>query len=273
VLRQRDGPCICRYCKLNQQVDSTQSESLLKFGDVSKTYVDEHYREVHALNEISFSLRSGEFISLIGPSGCGKSTILRLAAGLELPTNGEVLYAGVRVAGPGPERGLVFQAYNAFPWLTVRENVGFGVRHANDGRVQQIDKWLGFMGLSDFADVYPRKLSGGMLQRLALARTMIVQPQLLLLDEPFGALDERTRDGMQQLLLRVVSETHCTVLLVTHDIREAILLSDRVIMLQARPGQIREEFSMKLPKPRSRGQLKSQAFNSIYECIIEKFPS
>src|SRR5262245_5077 len=153
---------------------------------------------VVALENIDLTLAACEFLSVLGPSGCGKSTLLRLAAGLEVPTSGEVTYDGVPIEGPSRQRGFVFQSYSVFPWLTVRENVAFGLDHAesrvNEGR---ITKWLQFTGLSDFADAYPKTLSGGMRQRLALARTMIVEPELLLLDEPFGALDERTREGMQ----------------------------------------------------------------------------
>ena len=174
---------------------------------------------VVALENIDLSLGAGEFLSVLGPSGCGKSTLLRLAAGLELPTSGEVTYDGIPIDGPSRRRGFVFQSYSVFPWLTVRENVAFGLNNndsrANDGR---ITKWLQFAGLTDFADAYPKTLSGGMRQRLALARTMIVEPELLLLDEPFGALDERTREGMQHLLLKAARETRCSVIFVTHDV-------------------------------------------------------
>jgi NitT/TauT family transport system ATP-binding protein len=248
------------------------SGALLTFSHVSKIYSGNKNRDVHAVQDICFSIVPSEFVAFIGPTGCGKSTILRLAAGLDLPTQGDVLYAGKSVIGPSPERGLVFQAYNAFPWLTVRENVAFGLA-LRDGTETQIEKWLGYMGLTDFADVYPKTLSGGMRQRVAIARSMIVRPSLLLLDEPFGALDERTRAHMQQLLLRIVHETLCTVVLVSHDIREAILLSDRVIMLEPRPGRISREFVSDLPKPRSREQMKTPAFNELYDYILESFPA
>lgn len=253
-------------------MDIRDSNAVLAFHSVSKTYVGERYQKVHALESISFTVRRGEFVAFIGPSGCGKSTVLRIAAGLEVPTLGKVLYAGTPVTGPGPERGLVFQAYNSFPWLTVRENVAFGLQQRNGIDRKRIDEWLCYMGLSDFANVYPKRLSGGMRQRLAIARSMIVRPEVLLLDEPFGALDERTRDNMRQLLLQIVEETHCTVLLVSHDIREAILLGDRVIILAPRPGRICREFTSDLPKPRSRDQFKTPAFNALYDSIIESFP-
>lgn len=238
---------------------------------VDKTYIDQKYRAVHALQNISFSLLRHEFVSIIGPSGCGKSTLLRLASGLERATAGSVTYQGLEVTGPEPDRGLVFQAYNAFPWLTVRENISFGLqaRGRHDG--VEVSKWMQLMGLTDFADSYPKTLSGGMRQRLAIARAMIVKPQLLLLDEPFGALDERTRATMQQLLLSVVSQSGCTVLLVTHDIRESILLSDRIILLNARPGRIAKIVTSTLPKPRTRQLLKTPEFSFMYDSLLEAF--
>src|SRR5262245_18347239 len=194
---------------------------------------------VVALEDIDLTLAAGEFVSVLGPSGCGKSTLLRLAAGLESPTSGEVIYDGAPVQGPSRSRGFVFQSYGVFPWLTVRENVAFGLNGSRSGANDpKIAKWLEFTGLSDFANAYPKTLSGGMRQRLALARTMIVEPELLLLDEPFGALDERTRHGMQQLLLEAIRETGSSVIFVTHDVREAIFLADRLILLSKRPGRI-----------------------------------
>jgi ABC-type nitrate/sulfonate/bicarbonate transport system ATPase subunit len=236
-------------------------------------YLDAHYRPVQALADITLAVKRGEFVSIIGPSGCGKSTLLRLAAGLETASSGQMLDGNKPITGPDPERGFVFQSYNAFPWLTVRRNVSFGLRaRKSDGQEKRIAKWLDDMGLSEFADSYPKALSGGMRQRLAIARTMIVEPKLLLMDEPFGALDEPTREAMQQLLLRVVSESGCTVLFVTHDIREAILLSDRVLVLSHRPGRILKSFAPALPKPRTRSHLRTPEFNSMYEAIVDSFP-
>jgi NitT/TauT family transport system ATP-binding protein len=246
---------------------------LLQFANVSKVFETDRLREVRALDDVSFSLKPGEFISIIGPSGCGKSTVLRLAAGLDYPTSGEILYHGRRIGGPDHRRGFVFQAYNAFPWLTVRKNIAFGLGDVgSDGSTEKVASWLRFTGLTEFADRYPKALSGGMLQRLALARTMIVEPELLLLDEPFGALDERTRESMQRLLLEVVNRSGCSVLFVTHDIREAILLGDRVILFSARPGRIKEIFPTPLDKPRSRAHVKSPEFMALYERILDEFP-
>jgi NitT/TauT family transport system ATP-binding protein len=246
---------------------------LLEFKAASKTYLDARFKPVQALQDFTFSVSEGEFVSVLGPSGCGKSTLLRLAAGLEKASAGEVLYCGKPVTTPGPERGFVFQAYSAFPWLTVRENIAFGVRaKGSAGNNEAISQWLALTGLEEFADSYPKVLSGGMRQRLAIARAMIVKPKLLLLDEPFGALDERIRESMQQLLLRVVNESHCTVIFVTHDIREALLLGDRVLLLSPRPGRILKSFSSPFSKPRTRQHLRSQDFLSVYEQIVDSFP-
>jgi NitT/TauT family transport system ATP-binding protein len=229
---------------------------------------------VQALQDISFSVGRGEFLSVLGPSGCGKSTILRLAAGLETPTRGEVAMEGKVIQGPDRRRGLVFQSYSVFPWLTVQQNVAFGL--TNKDRSQSDDdvqKWLDFTELTDFADAYPKTLSGGMRQRLALARTMIVEPELLLLDEPFGALDERTREGMQGLLLQAVRETGCSVIFVTHDIQEAILLADKFILLSNRPGKILNMQTVTTEKPRSRQFLRSEEFIRYHEALLDQFPT
>ena len=249
------------------------NNALLQFDRASKSFTGAKGHPIVALEEISFSIHHGEFVTLLGPSGCGKSTVLRLAAGLEAPTTGSVLYNGRPIQGPSLDRGFVFQSYSAFPWLTVSENTGFGLsRESGDSRHNEISHWLNVMGLSEFADAYPKTLSGGMRQRLALARSMIVKPRLLLLDEPFGALDERTRENMQQLLLEVVSKTDCTILFVTHDIREAILLGDRVIVLSTRPGRVLRDAACPLSKPRGRQHLRTPEFNSLYETILDEFP-
>jgi NitT/TauT family transport system ATP-binding protein len=247
--------------------------AILEFKAVSKAYVDARFKPVQALHDLTFSVSEGEFVSVIGPSGCGKSTLLRVAAGLEKASAGDVLYRGKPVTDPGPERGFVFQSYNAFPWLTVQENVGFGL-HAKglDNSKEEVSKWLALTGLQEFADSYPKALSGGMRQRLAIARAMIVKPRLLLLDEPFGALDERIRETMQQLLLQVVSDSGCTVVFVTHDIREALFLGDQVLLLTQRPGRILKSLLSPLSKPRTREHMRSQEFISMYEQVVDSFP-
>jgi len=227
---------------------------------------------VAALENIDLTLAAGEFLSVLGPSGCGKSTLLRLAAGLELPSSGEVTFDGAPIEGPSRRRGFVFQSYSVFPWLTVRENVAFGLDDVESGaNTEQITKWLQFTGLMDFADAYPKTLSGGMRQRLALARTMIVEPELLLLDEPFGALDERTRESMRQLLLDATRETGCSVIFVTHDISEAILLGDRVVLLSARPARILSAYEVGAKQPRSRTFLGTEQFTSLRAEILDQF--
>ncbi len=254
-------------------MDVMTSDVLLQFESASKSFASTKGQNVPALQQVSFSVHRGEFVTLIGPSGCGKSTLLRLAAGLELATGGNVTYDGKPVTGPGLERGFVFQSYSAFPWLTVRENIGFGLPKETHGSGKQdISRWLQVTGLDEFADSYPKVLSGGMRQRLALARSMIVKPKLLLLDEPFGALDEHTRENMQQLLLQVVADSGCTVLFVTHDIREAVLLGDRVIVLSARPGKVLRDITSALSKPRGREHIRTAEFAALYETILDDLP-
>lgn len=252
---------------------TTENSPLLEFMHASKSYFPDKRSNVQAVQDISFSVHPGEFVSLLGPSGCGKTTILRMAAGLEMATAGSILFGGHPVKGPDRERGIVFQSYNAFPWLTVRENVAFGLQcHESDSNVEKVATWLKVTGLTEFADSYPKSLSGGMRQRLALARTMIVEPRLLLLDEPFGALDERTRSDMQRLLLDVLLQTGCTVLFVTHGIREALLLSNRIVLLSQRPARILRTFNSPLPQPRTLEVTKTPDFVTLYNEIFSTFP-
>jgi ABC-type nitrate/sulfonate/bicarbonate transport system ATPase subunit len=224
------------------------------------------------LEDIDLALAKGEFLSVLGPSGCGKSTLLRLAAGLESPTSGEITYDSAPLEGPSRRRGFVFQSYSVFPWLTVRGNVAFGLNNETTAvNRERIMKWLEFTGLTEFADAYPKALSGGMRQRLALARTMIVEPELLLLDEPFGALDERTREGMQHLLLNAVRETGCSVILVTHDVTEGIFLADRLVLLSKRPGRIVSTHTVTASRPRSREFLRSKEFAELHATLLDQF--
>jgi NitT/TauT family transport system ATP-binding protein len=247
--------------------------TLLSFQDVSKAFVDGKFRQIQALENISFSLYQGEFIVILGPSGCGKSTILRLAAGLDTPTSGKILYQGERIQKPDKRRGLVSQSYSVFPWLTVQQNIEFGLNKPDSQHNQEkVSNWLTFTGLIEFANAYPKSLSGGMRQRVAIARTMIMEPELLLLDEPFGALDERIRESMQTLLLKAVSRSGCSVLLVTHDIREALILADRIILMSLRPGQILNIFMPPTNKPRTRDHLSDPQYKSLYDEILNLFP-
>jgi NitT/TauT family transport system ATP-binding protein len=199
-----------------------------------------------ALSHTDLTVDDNDFITILGPSGCGKSTLLRIVAGLEKPTTGRVLLDGLPVAGPGPDRGMVFQSYTLFPWLTVEENILFGSR-ATEERAEEL---IARVGLRGFERHYPKMLSGGMQQRTALARALANDPKILLLDEPFGALDNQTRALMQELLLGIWEADRKTVLFVTHDIDEAIFMANRVAVLSARPGRIKADVRIDLPHPR-----------------------
>ena len=206
-----------------------------------------------ALQATNLSVVENEFITILGPSGCGKSTLLRIVAGLDRPTAGEVLLDGRRVQGPGADRGMVFQSYTLFPWLTVLDNVCFGLRERGLPRAQQVEVAQGFLvqvGLAGFAGHYPKQLSGGMQQRTALARALANDPRMLLMDEPFGALDHQTRELMQELLLGIWEQQRKTVLFVTHDIDEAVFMGSRVVVMSARPGRIKVDRAVPLPHPR-----------------------
>lgn len=220
-------------------------------------------RTTTAIEEVSFSVYRKEFVSVIGPSGCGKSTMIRILAGLEESTKGEVRLDGMRVEGPGRERGMVFQGYTLFPWLTVRENVMFGpgLRGiTGQDAIKKADAWLDVVGLSHVSEHYPSQLSGGMKQRVAIARALANEPRILLMDEPFGALDAQTRAGMQSHLLRIWDAEDLTVLFITHDLDEAVYLSDRIVVLAANPGRIAEVIEVPLPRPRDRSLLLSPEF-------------
>ncbi|WP_421695310.1 ABC transporter ATP-binding protein [Aestuariivirga sp.] len=211
-------------------------------------------KQVLALDGISFDVRSNEFTVIVGPSGCGKSSLLYIAAGLTDASSGSILASGRPVDEPGADRGMVFQSYTLFPWLTVRKNVEYGLRRKTMPQAERekiVDYYLTEIGLSGFADHYPKQLSGGMMQRVAIARALANDPDILLMDEPFGALDSQTRHSMQKLLLRVWEHSHKTVAFVTHDIDEAILLGDRVIVMTARPGKVKADIRIDIPRPRT----------------------
>jgi NitT/TauT family transport system ATP-binding protein len=221
---------------------------------------------IAALRNISFQTHRREFLCIIGPSGCGKSTLVRILAGLETQSDGEVLLDGRPVSGPGRERGMVFQGYTLFPWLTVKKNVMFGLRMNNIGRAEaakQADEWLGLIGLSKFADVYPHQLSGGMKQRVAIIRALVNHPRVLLMDEPFSALDAQTRARMQAYLLEIYKKVDITIVFITHDLDEAIFLADRILVLSAHPGEIQELIEVPLDRPRRPEQLNSEAFTAM----------
>jgi NitT/TauT family transport system ATP-binding protein len=216
-----------------------------------------------ALSDVSFKVRRNEFISVIGPSGCGKSTLIRIVAGLEEPSSGIVAVDTVPVTGPGADRGMVFQNYTLFPWLTVRKNVLFGPKMKSmrdDKATKSADEWLRLVGLTEYAELYPAQLSGGMKQRVAIARALANDPRILLMDEPFGALDAQTRASMQAHLLRIWQAAGVTILFITHDLEEAIYLSDRIVVLGARPGRILEIIDVPVARPRTPEQFLSGHF-------------
>lgn len=218
---------------------------------------------VTALQDINFKTHKREFVCVIGPSGCGKSTLIRILAGLETPTSGKMLLDGKVVHGPGPDRGMVFQGYTLFPWLTVKKNVMFGLEQAGHSKqVAEEDarQWIDLVGLTSFVDSYPHQLSGGMKQRVAIARALANQPRILLMDEPFGALDAQTRAKMQSYLMDIWQNIDITILFITHDLDEAIYLADRILVLKAHPGEVQELIEVPVPQPRSPDQLLSPEF-------------
>lgn len=226
----------------------------LKVDSVSLRYQSPKGDTFTALDRVSFEVPDQQFAVIVGPSGCGKSSLLYLTAGLNEPTEGEIYVGGQKVDGPGADRGMVFQGYTLFPWLTVRQNIEFGLKRrklpASENRTI-VEFYLNEVGLAKFAEHYPKQLSGGMMQRVAIARALANDPQILLMDEPFGALDSQTRLQMQQLLLQVWGNSKKTVVFVTHDIDEAILLADRIYVMGARPGRIKEVLDVPIERPRT----------------------
>ncbi|SEA24099.1 NitT/TauT family transport system ATP-binding protein [Haloplanus vescus] len=240
----------------------------VRVDDISKHFEGET-GPVRALDGVSFDVADGEFVCLVGPSGCGKTTLFRIIAGLESATSGAVYLDGERVEGPGPDLGLVFQEYHLFPWRTVADNVGFGLERQDvpaSEREQRVDDLIEMVGLSGFGDTYPRDLSGGMKQRVALARALAVDPGLLLMDEPFGAVDAQTKKMLQSELLDIWSETGKTILFVTHDVEEAVKLADRVVVMGKNPGHIHEIVDVDIERPRSRSD---DAFGTYYQRILD----
>lgn len=227
--------------------------------NVSRTFQKrEDGSETEALENISFEVEDGEFVCILGPSGCGKTTLLRIAAGLEVLGSGEILLNGEKITGPDPKRGMVFQQYSLFPWRTVIDNITFGLEmqgiEKNEAR-KRVEKYLELVGLDQFRKSYPHELSGGMQQRAAIARALANEPEVLFMDEPFGALDAQTRNVLQDELLKIWEQKHVTFLFVTHSVDEAVFLSDRIVVMSARPGRVKEIIKVDLPRPRSRTSL------------------
>jgi NitT/TauT family transport system ATP-binding protein len=241
-----------------------QREKILEVRHLGKYYTSTQ-GEVEALRDVSFSVHRREFVCVIGPSGCGKSTLIRILAGLENHNSGDVLLDGKPVTGPGHDRGMVFQGYSLFPWLTVKKNVMFGPEingRGHDEAERDALMWLDLVGLTKFADNYPHQLSGGMRQRVAIARALVNEPRILLMDEPFGALDAQTRSKMQAHLIDIWKNIDITVLFITHDLDEAIFLADRILVLKAHPGEVQEMIEVPVPRPRSPAQFMSPEFRA-----------
>jgi sulfonate transport system ATP-binding protein len=232
----------------------TGNRSTLAIRGVSKFYSVDG-RPLRVLNNIALDIELGEFVSVVGASGCGKSTLLRLIVGLDTDYEGEILIDGGRIAGPGPDRGIVFQDHRLFPWLTVADNVALGIDAAMVAlteRQRRVAEHIALVGLEGFENAYPYQLSGGMAQRAAIARALVGQPEILLLDEPLGALDSLTRAYLQDELLRIWRQENVTMIMVTHDVEEAVYLSDKVVVMEAGPGRIGATVPIELPHPRNR---------------------
>ncbi|MBW4444480.1 MAG: ABC transporter ATP-binding protein [Plectolyngbya sp. WJT66-NPBG17] len=252
------------------QIASDLSPAKLEVRGLSKSFTLQNVA-MTVLEDINFQLFSREFVCLVGASGCGKSTLLNIVAGLAAPSSGSVLVDGREVTGPGSDRGMVFQNYTLYPWLTVSQNIAFGLKLRKMPRAEQrdrIDYYLNVVGLTQFAKSYPKQLSGGMKQRVAIARALANEPAVLLMDEPFGALDAQTKEQMQQFLLELWEQTHVTVLMITHDVEEAIFLSQRVYVMSARPGRMKLEVPVGLPEHRDLEMKLSAEFVEIKRQIL-----
>ena len=235
---------------------------MLSIKNLNKTYHTEEGDEVVALSDINLDVADKEFVCFIGPSGCGKTTLLRITAGLEKPDSGTLTVNNEPITGPGPNRGMVFQEYSLFPWRTVLKNITFSLelkKIPKSEREKIARDFLEVVGLSKFADSYPHELSGGMKQRVAIARALVNDPDVLLMDEPFGAVDAQTRNRLQHELLNIWEKKKKTVLFITHSVDEAVFLADKVVVFTARPGRIKEVFSIDLPRPRERTSFEANA--------------
>ena len=255
-------------------------KSKITIRNLARTFYSPKGEKIEALKDINLDVEDafssagrdiGEFRVLLGPSGCGKSTLLRMIAGLDQPSSGEVLVNVQPGTGPGKDRGMVFQKYTSFPWLTVRENVEYGMKINGvpaPQRAETSNHLLTAVGLSQFADVYPDTLSGGMQQRVAIARTLALRPSVILMDEPFGALDAQTRSEMQQLLLKIWDETACTILFVTHDVEEAVYLADRIFIMSSHPGTIVEDVEVPFDRPRELELKEKNEFHELQHYVL-----
>jgi ABC-type nitrate/sulfonate/bicarbonate transport system ATPase subunit len=255
-------------------------KSKITIRNVNRSFASPKGERIDALENINFEIEDayskegrdiGEFRVLLGPSGCGKSTLLRLIAGLDQPDSGEILVNDQPVRRPGRDRGMVFQKYTSFPWLSVADNIGYGLKIngvPSDARKETVEQLVEAVGLRGFEHSYPDTLSGGMQQRVAIARTLALRPSVILMDEPFGALDAQTRSEMQQLLLRVWDETASTILFVTHDVEEAIYLADRIFIMSAHPGTIVEDVQVPFDRPRDLSLKQRNEFHALQNYVL-----
>jgi len=255
-------------------------KSKITVHNVSRSFFSPQGEKINALKDVSLEVEDafsaagrdiGEFRVLLGPSGCGKSTLLRMIAGLDKPDSGEILVNSQPVHGPSKDRGMVFQKYTSFPWLNVADNVAYGMKINGVPEAQRketVERLLKSVGLSEFANVYPETLSGGMQQRVAIARTLALRPSVILMDEPFGALDAQTRSDMQQLLLQIWEETACTILFVTHDVEEAIYLADRIFIMSSHPGTIVEDVQVPFDRPRDLALKETSQFHELQHYVL-----
>jgi NitT/TauT family transport system ATP-binding protein len=260
-------------------------KSKISVKDVSRIFFSPTGERIEALKDVNLEVEDafspsgrdiGEFRVLLGPSGCGKSTLLRMIAGLDKPTSGQILVNGEIVTHPGKDRGMVFQKYTSFPWLTVADNIAYGMKIngvPESQRKETVDRLLNSVGLTEFANVYPETLSGGMQQRVAIARTLALRPSVILMDEPFGALDAQTRSDMQQLLLEIWDETACTILFVTHDVEEAVYLADRIFIMSSHPGTIVEDVQVSFDRPRDLGLKEKTEFHELQHYVLGRIRS
>lgn len=248
----------------------TQANALLSIRQLHKQYAVPG-QQLTVLQDISLDIQRGEFVSIVGSSGCGKSTLLRLIVGLELDYQGDILLDGSRIAGTSLQRGIVFQEHRLFPWLTVEKNIGLGLLnspHSAAEKARLVQEHIALVGLQGFESAYPHQLSGGMSQRVAIARALVTRPEILVLDEPFGALDALTRSHLQQELQRIWQQEGITMILVTHDVDEAVFLGNRVVVMEPRPGRIRKVVPIDLPHPRQRTSL---AYASLRNEVLAEF--
>jgi len=258
--------------------DRTEETSINKTASIVIENVNKVYEtkksKVLAIEDVNIRVNKGEFVSIIGPSGCGKSTLLRMVAGLDTPTSGKITMNNKEITGPSAERGMVFQSYTLFPWMTVRENIRFGLKIkklSGDKSNKIVDKYLELIELTKFRDRLPKELSGGMKQRVAIARALANNPEVILMDEPFGALDPQTKVKMQELLLKIWRVEGSTVIFITHVIEEAIFLSEKVYLMSPHPGRVQEELKINLPKNRTADIKDTENFISIKRKVLNLF--